>query len=333
MPAASRLRAWQARRPPAAGAAVMATGILSLGLHLTGAAWLSVVFLALACAGWLAMACDFAVRLLRDRSRWAAEAGTPGALTAVAATAVLGTRFSVLGAQTLAAALLALAAALWPVLLVPVLRGCRRPMPGSVFLCCVATEGPAVLGVTLATAVSATWLVHAALVLFWLGLALYVLALSCFDRRQVVEGPGDQWVAGGALAISALAGAELTAVGSGPVYLWSDDDSGVLRSVTIGLVVLDLCWFAVLLVSEVVRPRLRYDVRRWSTVFPLGMSATAALTVAAALDIRWLAGWGRVLLWIAVAVWLAVAVGAVRQACEELDWLRRPEGLRSTARR
>jgi hypothetical protein len=135
-------------------------------------------------------------------------------------------------------------------------------MPGSVFLCCVATQGLAVLGATLAAAGTTRWLAHAALVLFWLGLVLYGFALYRFEPRQVLEGGGDQWVAGGALAISALAGSKLVAADSARMYLWNDDDLGVLRAVTAALLVLDLVWYAVLLVAEVARPRLRYDARR-----------------------------------------------------------------------
>ncbi|MFI1162308.1 tellurite resistance/C4-dicarboxylate transporter family protein [Streptomyces sp. NPDC020801] len=318
MPATSPFCAWLAQRLPTAGAAVMATGIVSVGLYLAGYALLSLVVLAVACVGWLALAADFAVRLLRDRSRWRAEAGAPGALNAVAATTVLGTGFSALGRQTLAEALLALAVVLWPGLMVLVVPHCRRPMPGLVFLSCVATEGLAVLGATLAKAVATAWLAHTALVMFWLGLALYVFALTCFDLRQVVEGHGDQWVAGGALAISALASAELIAAGNAGMYLWNNDDNGVLRTTTVGLVVLDLCWYAVLLVAELVRPRLGYDERRWSTVFPMGMSAAALLSVAAALVVPGLRGPGEALLWIAMAAWLAVAAGAVADARGEL---------------
>ncbi|MBZ9639715.1 tellurite resistance/C4-dicarboxylate transporter family protein [Streptomyces sp. PSKA30] len=315
MPGSSPLRAWWAQHPPAAGAAVMATGIVSVGLHLTGYEVLSRILLVAACAAWLALAADFVIRLLRQRERWMTEAGTPAVLTAVAATTVLGTRLSALDRQFLAAALLALATLLWPVLLVPVVRHWqRRRMPGAVFLGTVATQGLAVLGATLAKAESAAWLAHAALVLFWLGLVLYGLALARFDLRQVIEGPGDQWVSAGAAAISALAGAKLIAADGPGLYLWNDDNSGVLRTVTVALLVLDLGWYAVLLVAEVVRPRLRYDVCRWSTVFPMGMTAAATLAVAAAVDVSWLEWPGEVLLWIAVAAWLAVAVGAVAAA-------------------
>ncbi|MFS4108032.1 tellurite resistance/C4-dicarboxylate transporter family protein [Streptomyces sp. PD-S100-1] len=318
MPATSPLRAWLAQRPPAAGAAVMASGIVSVGLQLAGYDVLSLAVLAVACVAYLALAADFAVRLLRDRPRWLADAGTPGGLTAVAATTVLGTRFSALGWQTLAAALLALAFVLWPWLLVLVVRNSRRPMPGAVFLCCVATEGLAVLGASLAKARTVPWLAHTALVFFWLGLALYLLALSRFGLREVLEGHGDQWVAGGALAISALAGAKLIAAGSAGPYLWNDDDNGVLRTVTLGLFVLDLCWYAVLLVGEFVRPRLHYDVRRWSTVFPLGMTAAATLSIAVSLHMPELDVLGQVLLWVAAAAWLAVGAGAVAEARADL---------------
>ncbi|CAM5672336.1 hypothetical protein SGLAM104S_08393 [Streptomyces glaucescens] len=141
MPGTSPLSAWWAQRPPAAGAAVMATGIISIGLGLTGHEVLSLVFLALACAAWVALAADFVVRLLWQRQRWLAEAGTPAGLTAVAATTVLGARFAALDREFLAAALLALAAVLWPVLLALVVKHWRRRMPGAVFLACVATQG------------------------------------------------------------------------------------------------------------------------------------------------------------------------------------------------
>ncbi|MDH6568310.1 tellurite resistance protein TehA-like permease [Streptomyces sp. SAI-117] len=310
----SPLRLWWTQRPPAAGAAVMATGIISVGLHLSGHETLSRVTLVLACAAWLGLAAEFVSRLLRERARWVADAGTPGALTAVAATTVLGTGLSVLGRQTLAEALLALSALLWPPLIVLVVGHWKRRMPGGVFLCCVATQGLAVLGATLAAAESAAWLAHTALVLFWLGLVLYGVALFHFDLRQVLRGPGDQWIAGGALAISALAGSKLIAADSARLYLWNDDDLGVLRAVTVALLVLDLAWYAVLLAAGCVRPRLRYDVRRWATVFPMGMTAAATLSVAAAVDIPWLRTPGEVLLWISVAAWLAVAAGAVDSA-------------------
>lgn len=277
----------------------MATGIISTGLHLTGHEVLSLAALALAGVLWLVLAGDFTARLLGDRRRFRAEADTPAALTAVAATAVLGARLAALGAQSAAAALLALAAALWPGLLFHVVRHWRRRMPGVAFLVCVATQGLAVLAAVLAAEGPYEWLARAALAAFLLGLLLYLAALVRFDLREVESGAGDHWVAGGALSISALAGSQLTA---SPV--WTGAAHTALRTATLVALAVSLAWYAVLLGAELRRPRPRYDIRRWSTVFPLGMTAAACLSAAAPAGIGRLRPLGEVLLWIAVAAWL-----------------------------
>ncbi|MFD5915901.1 tellurite resistance/C4-dicarboxylate transporter family protein [Kitasatospora sp. NPDC058201] len=299
-------RRWAAP-PPGAGAVVMATGIISVGFHLTGFDVLSTVALVLAAAIWLLLAAGFAALLVGDRRGWTSLARTPPALTAVAATDVLGVRLDLLGWTGTAAALLVLATAAWPVLLTAVLRHLGRRMPGAAFLICVATQGLAVLAAVLAPQTT-DWLARAALLLFLLGLVLYGDALFRFDLRQVATGAGDHWVAGGAMAISALAGSKLLASG-----VWSGTARSVLRTTTLVLLALALAWYLVLLCAELLRPRTGYDLRRWSTVFPLGMTAVACLSTAAAARVPWLDTLGRPLLWVAAAVWLLTAWGAVRR--------------------
>lgn len=277
----------------------MAAGILSVGLHLTGYEVLSLVALGLSGALWLVLAADFTARLLGDRGRFRAEAVTPAALTAIAATTVLGTRLSALGWQNAAAALLALAAALWPGLLPAVVRHWRRRMPGVVFLGCVATEGLAVLAAVLAAAGRHDWPARAAFAAFCLGLLLYGAALVRFDLREVIGGAGDHWVAGGALSLIALTGSQLTA---SPV--WAGAAHTALRAVTLTALALSLIWYAVLLGAELRHPRPQYDIRRWATVFPLGMTATACLSAADPTGLPWLRPLGEVLLWIAVGAFL-----------------------------
>ncbi|WP_435172440.1 tellurite resistance/C4-dicarboxylate transporter family protein [Actinacidiphila sp. bgisy145] len=292
--------------PPGAGAAVMATGILSVGLRLTGYGVLSAVALAVAAALWLVLALAFVLELAYDRAGWQASAANPPALTAVAATCVLGTRLSLAGRQSLALALLAVATAAWPWLLVSVLRHWKRPVPGVAFLVCVATQGLAVLGGTLALAGRGDWLARAALAVGCLGVLLYGEALVRFDFRQVFTGHGDQWVAAGALAISALAASKLVAS-----PLWTGSVHQALRVAAFVLLALDFAWYAVLACAEFVRPRPGYDLRRWSTVFPLGMTAVAGLSTGQAAHVGWLHGVSSVLLWIAVAAWLLTAAGWV----------------------
>ena len=281
----------------------MAAGIISVGLHIVGREVLSLAALALAAALWLVLGADFTARLTGDRRRFRAEAYTPAALTAVAATTVLGTRLSMLGWRNTATALLALSAALWPGLLVAVVRHWRRRMPGVAFLGCVATQGLAVLAAVLATAGGPAWLARAVLAAFCLGLLLYAAALVRFDPHEVVSGAGDHWVAGGALSISALAASKLLAspVWTGAVY-------SALRVTAPVLLAVSLAWYAVLLYAELRHPRPHYDIRRWATVFPLGMTAVACLSAAEPTGVAGLRPLGEVLLWIAVGAWLLTFV-------------------------
>ncbi|WP_327279815.1 tellurite resistance/C4-dicarboxylate transporter family protein [Streptomyces sp. NBC_01205] len=302
------LAGWWTELPPGAGTAVMATGIVSIGLHLVGQEAFSWTLLVLAAASWLALAVDFARRLLRDWDRWEGEADTPPALNAVAATTLLGTWFALQGWSGIAVAALVVAVLIWPVLLTAVVRHWQRRSPGTVFLVCVATQGLAVLGGTLALSLPSGWLAWPTLGCFALGLALYPVAFVRFDLGQMRSGAGEQWVAGGTLAISALAGTKLLAVPAWRNTALHD----ALRPLTLVTLALSLCWYAALVFTEARWPRPRYDMRRWATVFPMGMTAVATLSVADAAAIGWLRTPGQVLLWVAVAAWVLTLVGLVR---------------------
>lgn len=293
--------------PPGAGAAVMGTAILSVGTGLVPIMWLSYVLLVVAALLWVALAAVFLTRLAGDRTRWRSDADVPASLTGVAGTCVLGTRLSLFGWQPLAGALLALAFVLWLVLLPMVLRHWVTPTVGASFLVCVATQGLAVLGATVAAATGYAWLAVAAGIAFLLGLVAYVGVVATFDVRQVARGRGDHWVAGGAVAISALACGKL--VGVADLFGMARGPVQVAALVLWGVAVL---WYLVLAVAELRWPRFAYDVRRWSTVFPLGMTAVASLVIGTATHHRVVHVVGLVLIWPALVVWALTAVGAAR---------------------
>ncbi|MEU6768374.1 tellurite resistance/C4-dicarboxylate transporter family protein [Streptomyces sp. NPDC046853] len=306
---------WADAVPPAAGSVVMATTVLSVGLHLVGAEPASLALLVLALLAWVFLAAVFVRHLLAERDRWLREIDTPPALTAVAATAVLGTRLSLLGHQAVSVALLCLSALLWPLLMSHVIRHWQSKVPGAAYLVCVATQAVVVLASTVAVADRQAWLMWPALVFFFVGLVLYAVVLSRFDFRQLATGRGDHWIIAGAMAISALAGSKLVAaaVPDGPLR-WATPAHDVLRIVTLAALGLAFAWYAVLVGCELRWPRPRYDVRRWATVFPLGMTAVAALSVSTAAAVPALWTCGKVLLWPALAVWAVVAAGAARRA-------------------
>jgi Voltage-dependent anion channel len=199
--------------PPASGAVVMGTGIVSIALSVDGRETLSRILLVICAAMWVILGVLLGVRLRRDRERVRQEAHSPAALTGVAGTEVLGTGLALLGWNWAANALLVAGLALWLALLLPVLSHWTIPTIGVSLMLTVATEALAVLAATLAVAQSARWLLIAALAPFVLGLAFYGFGIARFDFRQLVVGRGDHWITGGALAISTLTAARIALAG------------------------------------------------------------------------------------------------------------------------
>ncbi len=279
--------------PPASWAVVMGAGIVSTDLYSDHKPLLSAIMLWFAVGVWLVLG----VRLAHPRDRFAREASSPAAFGGVAGTAVLGTRFASQGYYAAAAALLALSGVWWVLLVVPVLRHWKTPTIGISFVLSVATEGLAVLGATLAVSYRAGWLLTAAVPPLFLGLAFYAFTAARFDLRELVNGHGDHWVAGGALAISTLAAAKITEAG-GVLRQFSDQHSA-LTTGTLVLWCLAMAWLAPLVTAEVVRPRLGYDVHRWATVFPLGMYAACSFATGQVTGITGITEFGRVWTWVA----------------------------------
>ncbi|MGH2966372.1 MAG: hypothetical protein ACRDMH_13480 [Solirubrobacterales bacterium] len=63
-----------------------------------------------------------------------------------------------------------------------------------------------------------------------------------------------------------------------------------------------MLWLPVPVLAEALYPRPRYDVRRWSTVFPVGMYAACSFVVGAAASAPAITSFARVWVWVAVAV-------------------------------
>jgi hypothetical protein len=232
------------------------------------------------------------------------DAHTPAALTAPIATAVLGTRLTLLGWAWAGIAALVLAFGLWLVLLRPVLLGWKLPTVGISLLFAVAAEALVVIAVGVAALEHARWLLVVALFGLALGLVFYVAVISRFDFRQLAVGHGDHWITGGALGIAALA-AGMSATVASELDL-GDAAETTLETLAIGLWVLTMLWLVVLVFAELRWRRPRYDARRWSTVFPLGMYAACSFAVGTAAHADAITDFARVWVWIGLAAWALV---------------------------
>jgi tellurite resistance protein TehA-like permease len=274
------------------------------------------ILLWFAAGTWLFLAAVLALRGLCEPGRFACEARSPAALTGVAGTGVLGTAFAVHGWFPVAVALLGLAVVSWALLVIPVLSHWETPVAGVSFLLTVATQGLAVLGATLAARNGAAWLLIAAVAALVLGLVFYIVTVTRFALRQLLTGHGDQWVAGGALAISVLACVKITKADD--ALGWLTSLHGLLDVAALVLWCLAMLWLGPLIAAEALRPRLSYDVRRWATVFPLGMYAACSFGVGQVTGITGIGVFARVWTWLAVTVSVFVLAGLIRRSWKML---------------
>ncbi|HUJ34347.1 MAG TPA: tellurite resistance/C4-dicarboxylate transporter family protein [Solirubrobacteraceae bacterium] len=300
--------------PPAAGAEVMGTGIVSVALSLDHHETLSRILLVIAAAMWVTLAVLVPLRARRDRARFLADIQTPPALTSVAGTAVLGTRLALLGWTWAGIAALVLATAIWALLIGVVLSHWKTPTVGASLIITVSTESLAVLAATIGLVERMGWLLVTGLAPFALGLCFYVFVIARFDLHQLAVGRGDHWITGGALAISTLAAGKLLAGAKALAILGGG--GGILKDGAIVLWVLTMLWLPVLLLAELLHPRLHYDVRRWSTVFPFGMYAACSFAVGAAAHVGAITSFARVWVWIALAVWAAVLAAMINRGVQ-----------------
>jgi tellurite resistance protein TehA-like permease len=297
--------------PPASWTIVMSFGVVSIDLGIVGRPVLSAIALWVAALVWLLLVVVLAAPLAFRRGRFRRDTRTPVVIASVAATAVLGTRLAIGDHPVVAAALLAVAAVGWVLLLPPILRHWRTPTTGIFFVVGVATDSMALLSATLAVAFRAGWLLWAAALLLLVGLTLYVVTAARFDLRQLLTGHGDHWIAGGALAIAALCAGKITQ-SAGALGLFTP----LHQALTVGTLViwaLAVAWIVPLVITEVVRPRFTYDVRRWATVFPFGMYAACSVSVGQVTGLPGITATGRTATWAAVAITLLVLTGLIRQ--------------------
>lgn len=298
--------------PPASGAVVMGTGIVSVALLLDGSHPLSTILLIITAFTWLALAVLLPARVRRDGKRFLVDLRHPTALTSIAGTEVLGTRLTLAGWDWAGVALLIIGTVIWLGLVPSVLLHWQTPTIGASFILTVGTESLALLAATVAFATRTGWLEYAALVPFCLGLGFYAFVLSRFDFRQLLVGAGDHWVTGGALAISTVTAGRI-ALAAPPTATLSGGH-GALEAIALVLWCLTMVWLPALIAAEILRPRLSYNVRRWSTVFPVGMYAACSFIVGTVAHASGIGDFARVWVWVSLAVWAIVFGAMLRRA-------------------
>ena len=330
-----RIRILARDLPPGSFALVMASGIIAIALELTGHHTVSLIPASVTGAGYLLLILMNGYRViafssalvtdLRSRSR------SVGHFTFVAGTNVVGVLAQLRGWPAAAIPLFTAGALAWLVLgyVVPwsMLLGRRdgsvlQGVNGTWLLWAVSSQSVAIAAADLEIAYDGVRQYLAALaILAWaLGVVQYgvvvVVLLLRFIARPVHTADLDPsyWVTMGALAITAVAGAQITEMDSAPMV-------NVTRPVIAGLSVIAWCiatWLIPVLVAvgwwRHVRHRipLRYETSLWSLVFPLGMYAVAGIDLGLADHLPLVQTIGSAWAWVATAVWATVLVASTR---------------------
>ena len=319
-------------------AAVMATGIVSVGLADDGRRLLSRCLLVLTVASFVGLLVLNAWRLVSHRTELVDDFTHPlrgfGFYTFVAAADVLAARIAT-DAGALALVLLVVAAVCW------LLRGYAVPWTtrlgagerpivaaanGTWFMWAVGGQSVAVAAAVLAGVRSWPALPAIAVGAWFLGVFLYAVDGVFVAMRLLAYdfGPDDltppYWVAMGAAAITALAGAEISLLPRDAIL---DAAGEAIRGGTLFAWVL-ATWLMPALFAMgwwrhvTHRVPLRYDANLWSIVFPLGMYAVASTRLGVAEHHSVLVDVGRVWIWVALAAWLVTAAAGAQHVVRRL---------------
>ena len=328
-----RLGGWLATLDPGYFAAVMATGIVSIGAALLGQRVLSDVLFWCTVVAFVVLLTANVARMLAFPRRFARSLTEPAAAVSyfafVAGANVLATDMLGRGLWPLALGLAVGASLVWLVLTYGlfcsiVLAGNRPPlreMTGAWLVWVVGTQSVAIVAAGLAPLMPwplAAEVAPVAAVMLWsVGVMLYlILVVIIFLRLFLIEtAPPEMspsyWILMGATAISVRAAAGILALRAAPPSSLLTEMRPSLVGTSVVLWSFGTWFIPLLIVFGLWRHVLRgyswaYASDLWNVVFPLGMYTVASVTLGRVAAFGFMTALAGVWLWVGVAAWVAV---------------------------
>jgi tellurite resistance protein TehA-like permease len=309
-------------------ALVMATGIVSLAMHIEGFPvlpevlfWLNLIFYVVLWGITVLRIAFFRSALIADLTHHARGVTF---LTIVAGTSVLGVQVCNLTTlMTIAVGLWVFAVLLWLILIYTFFSAVTitEPKPsidiainGSWLLVTVSTESVSTLGTLVASSIGpVTQILFCSLCFYLLGAMFYILFIALiiyrwiFLRMEPAKLTPPYWINMGALAITTLAGARLLISSQSSQVL--HDFQHFIVGFTLFFWVTGTWWIPLLIIvgfwrHAVERVPLTYDPQYWSLVFPLGMYTVATSTFANAAGMHFLLFIPHISAYIAMLAWV-----------------------------
>jgi tellurite resistance protein TehA-like permease len=335
MPVATRVMARARAMEPGGFALVMATGVVSVDLTQHGMLVLGKALFWLNWAAYLWLLLISTLRFIFYRDEMVSNFVAPGRgaafLTLAAGTCVLAIQCLLVVYLPLLARIIAVWGALcWVVLIYlfffsTMTRRIKAPFSatinGSWLVVVVATQALAVLIAILAqdgALVVREWLLFAAMSLYLVGCAWYLVIITLITYRMVLlplvarEFTPPYWINMGALAISALAGSLiiLHAPAQGPLH----DLLPFVKGFTLLYWAMATWWIPLLVILELwrhvwSRVPVNYEVDDWDIVFPVGMYTVCTATLSRATGAEYLMVIPDVGVYVSFLLWGVVGAG------------------------
>lgn len=333
--------------PTAYFALVMATGIVSIASYNLNFILIAQLLFYFNIAAYLFMNLLYILRIglypkefMNDTSD---HAKSPGLLTYVAGTCVLGSQFIIIaGNFTIASILFYIGSATWLILIYTVFTvftvkkekpPINEAISGVWLLIIVSTQSVSILASQLTGYIpfDNDLVSFFALAMFLCGCMFYIIIItlivyrmSFFEMRAEEFAPA-YWINMGAVAISTLAGSTIIQ----NTHQWSfiNDILPFLKGFTLFFWAIGSWWIPLIVILGIWRHvfkqlPLKYHPQYWGMIFPMGMYTACTIKLSQALDLSFLMVIPSFFIYIAWVAWGAAAFGMFYSVGKDYNFIK-----------
>ena len=335
--------------PTAYFALVMATGIVSIASFNLNFIYIAKSLFYFNIAAYLFMNLLYILRITLYPKNFMDDikdlAKSPGYLTFVAGTCVLGTQFIIIASNfAIAAILFYIGSFAWLILIYTVFTvftvkknkpPINKAISGVWLLIIVSTQSVSILASQLTGHIpfANDLVLFFALAMFLCGCMFYIIIItlivyrmSFFEMRAEEFAPA-YWINMGAVAISTLAGSSIIL----NIEQWSfiGEILPFLKGFTLFFWAIGTWWIPLIVILGIWRHvfkqlPLKYHPQYWGMIFPMGMYTACTIKLSQALDLPFLMMIPTYFIYIALVAWTVAAFGMFYSVVKDYIFVKKP---------